>query len=724
MSYRFLLFFAAATAAALHADVRATVVDPHDNPIEGVRVSCGGKTAVTSTAGIFTIPGTSACRATISKAGFATTTVDLTATEAPRITMPLQAATEVVVVTATRTETTPERAGVAASVIPEREIQARDHVPVPDLLREIAGLQVVASGGPGTLTSVYTRGAERTGTLVLLDGVPVNDPGGEINLAHVSSEGLERIEVVRGPESALFGAEAAAGVIQLFTKRGNPEAIVPHGSVEYEHGNFGTDRWLASLAGGSGARLDYALSAAQLHTGGEYANSFYRDTTGTANIGWRFSDATTARGIFREYDAHVGTPGQIAFGPPDTTANELTRNSTVSLSVDDARGAHFLQHAAFGYNRLSDGFNSSLNDVVPVAGLVRDVPGALPRTYFVSLANPTGPVPPGLRLVPSAVYFFPDDSLNITERRSANYQGTWAQSAGALVFGYEYQRQSGDLSGTAASRDHNGLFVNEQKTFGGRLSVSAGFRVEHSSAFGTEFVPRAAASYRLFSTTYLRASAGRGITEPSLYENFVQSEFFHGNPALRPEKTNSYEAGLVQEWAHGRVRTEVSAFRSSFTNLIAFVVDSWQNVQASWARGVETSIEARLPGALAVRADYTRLYTRITSSTSPDSPITGIGEELARRARNSGAVMVSWLPHRWSLVTGARFIGDRQDADFTFGANRNPGYENVFVSASFDITKHITPVLRGDNLLNERYQEALGYPALSRTLIGGLRLHW
>ena len=141
------------------------------------------------------------------------------------------------------------------------------HVNYPmlfDVLREIPGLQVSAYGPPGALAEVFTRGADYTGTLVLLDGVPLNDPGGELHLENLTSEGLDRVEVVRGPESALFGAEAAAGVIQLFTKHGDPENAVPHGSVSYERGSFQTDRWIANLNGGLLSRIDYSLQRVRI----------------------------------------------------------------------------------------------------------------------------------------------------------------------------------------------------------------------------------------------------------------------------------------------------------------------------------------------------------------------------------------------------------------------------------------------------------------------------
>ena len=181
-------------------------------------------------------------------------------------------------------------------------------------------------------------------------------------------------------------------------------------------------------------------------------------------------------------------------------SNEETRQTTVSLRADDSRGSRYFQTFSYGYNRLRDRFNdnepySSEN----LAGLVRDVGSG---TYFVSLLNPAalpaaGQLPPGTRIANATAYFGPYGSLNLTERQTADYQGTLAQSGGALVFGYDFQQQSGNVSGTNASRDHHGFFVNEQYSFGGRLYLSGGARVEHSTAFGTEFVPRGGVSFKL-----------------------------------------------------------------------------------------------------------------------------------------------------------------------------------------------------------------------------------
>jgi len=551
---------------------------------------------------------------------------------------------------------------------------------------------------------------------------------------HLTTQDIDRVEVVRGPQSALFGAEAAAGVVQIFTKRGDPEDVVPHGTVSYERGSFQTDRWIANLAGGDGNRFDYALSASQLHTVGEFQNQYDRDNTGTANLGYRFSNSTQLRGVFRIYDDHVGVPGQVAYGIDDPVPSEETRNETVSLRLDDSRGPNFVQQFSFGFNRLSDRYNDDEPfSMQPLAAFVRNVGGNIPRVYFVQLLNPNSlpsQIPPGLTLVTTDAFFGPSDSLNKTERKIAGYQGTLSHRGGVLVFGYTYQDQSGFLSGTLASRNNNGFFANLQQSFGDRVYLSGGARLEHSSAFGNIGSGRAGASFLIakehgaLSSAFFRVSGGRGVTEPSLLENYAQSPYFHGNPALKPEETTTFEAALAADWFHRRIRTEVTAFRNSFHNLIAFVTDSWQNVSASWARGVETSVQARLPHNLLVTGSYVFLNTRITTSASPESSTTGIGEQLVHRPRNSGSVSLALTPRRWSFVAGGRFAGEFQDSDFTFGVTRNPGYNVVYAAATYQATKHVTPVLRVDNLLNARYEEVLGYQALPRNIIGGIRLNW
>ncbi|MGB6942570.1 MAG: TonB-dependent receptor [Bryobacteraceae bacterium] len=732
----FLLSLSLGLCAGENLQIHGTVLDPSGRPVEAARVTCQNQSVYSNAEGRFTINGADKCDARVEKTGFDSRNVSLAAASDTKITLAIAGRVDTVVVSANRTETTPEQAAVAANVITGQQLEARQYPMIFDVLREIPGLQVDEYGPPGTLAEVFTRGADYTGTLVLLDGVPLNDPGGEIHLENLTSDGLDRVEIVRGPESALFGAEAAAGVIQLFTKHGDAENAVPHGSVSYERGSFQTDRWIANLNGGLLSRLDYMFSASEFHTVGEWPNTFNRNNTGTADIGYKISDNTQLRGVFRAYDAIAGIPGQIAYGIDDPVPNEHERDDTVSLRLDDSRGAHFHQQFTFGFHRLTDRYNDDEPyGEQPLAALVQNIAGPPPAVYLVAVLNPNNlpsVIPPGLALVQTTNYFGGDnDSLNLTERKIAGYQGTFSYRGGALVFGYDYQDQSGNLSGVAAARTNNGFFANIQQNFGRRIFLSGGARVEHSSAFGTIGSGRGGASFLLLgehgplSSTFLRASGGRGVTEPSLLENYAQAPpYYFGNPALRPETTTTYEAALVSEWWGRRVKTEVAAFRNSFRDLIAFVGDTWENIEASWARGVETSVQARVRNNMLITGSYMFLDTRITASTTPESSDTGIGEQLVRRPRNSGSLSVAVTPRRWSLVVGGSLVGERQDADFIFGVTRNPGYQNIYASASYDIAKHFSPILKVNNLLNERYSEVLGYQALSRSVLGGVRIHW
>jgi vitamin B12 transporter len=703
--------------------LRGIVSDPTGRPVEGAQVACGTEIHFTDSAGAFEMP--KPCEATITKPGFAPAKISLG--DESKITLALAPTSDRVVVTATGAPLTLEEAGVAATVFTSADFSA-PHAPfVEDLLRDVPGLNIVQTGQNGALTSLFARGGDYDATLVLLDGVPISEPGGAIDFGHLTTAGFDRMEVIRGPESALFGAAASSGVIQLFTKRGDSESDTLHGSASYERGTFSTDHWSGSLDGGLAKRLDYAFAADQFRSTGELPNDAHRVTSGTANLGFKLTDRTQLRAVFREFDAYTGDPGQVAYGLTDYLANERVRDSSVSIRLDDQRGAHFVQHVLFGYHRYRDIYIDPSTQTDNIAAILRTVPGPTdPYTYFVGMANPNIPTaPPGTFFVNTSYPFFPFSSLELTARENVSYQGTLSHRHGALVFGYEFERQDGVLSPIDVARYDNGFFVNEQYSLTSRISVTAGARLQQSSAFGTEFTPRAAVSFRLPTDTYIRISGGRGIKEPELIENFANTAFYVGNPNLKPETTDSFEAGLFREWFGRRVRTEASYFRNSFKDLIEYDSgvnpNTWVNIDRAWARGVELSGSAKLLRFVSLRAAYTKLYTLVTNDTDP----TQIGLPLVRRPRNSGSVSVELAPKRWTVAAGARFVGERQEDDFVFFAiNRNPGYTFVFADASWQATKHFMPFVGVNNLLNADYQEVLGYPALSRNGAVGMRITW
>lgn len=706
-------------------NVRGVVLDPTARPVEGAKVACGSETISTDSRGQFELTTAKTCDATITKSGFAPTHSHLEDSKDNQVTLALALASDRVVVTATGAPVAIEEAGVAADVFTARDFAARQYPFLQYILRDVAGLNVVQTGHNGGITSVFARGGDSDATTVLLDGVPITEPGGSLDFVHLTSTGLDRMEVVRGPESVLFGAEASSAVIQIFTRHGDPETGVPHGSISYERGSFSTDHWTASLDGGLAKRIDYAFTADQFRSTGEFPNDAYRITTGTANIGFHFSDKTILRAVYRTFDSYTGVPGQVFYGLTDYSANETDRDSSVSVHLDDARGPRFVQKVTFGYHRYRDIFlDTGEGGPYTIAALLRTVPGPIPFVYLVRLVNPSTTVAdPGTTLVTETESLFPSTGLTITDRTSAAYQGTLTHQGGAFVFGYEYERQAGLISEANVARSDNGAFVHEQYALTSRIFLTGGARFQKSSTFGSEMTPRGAVTFRLPTETFFRISAARGIKEPALLENFAHESFFVGNPSLRPEKTNSYEAGLYREWFGRRLRTEVSFFRNSFQDLIEFDFSSypgtWRNVNRSWARGAEVSGTFRLTRYAAVRGAYTKTYTRITQSNAGD-----IGEELLRRPRNSGSISLELTPRRWTLIAGGRFVGERQDDDFVFGVNRNPGYQYVFVSGSWQATRHVAPYIRIENALDEQYQEVLGYISLSRNATGGLRVTW
>jgi outer membrane cobalamin receptor len=695
----------------LFFDVRGTVSDPSGRPVEGAQVACGAETKSTDAHGSFDFPR--ACEATVTKAGFAEKRIALSESGDTAVKLELAAASDRIVVTATRAALPVEDAGVATDIFTAKDFEPARGNFVQDLLRDVPGLNVVQTGRNGGITSVFARGGESDSALVLLDGVPVTEPGGGLDFAHLTSPGLQRMEVIRGPESVLFGAEASSAVIQMFTARGDPEAPRPHGTLVYERGSYSTDHWTAGLNGGFANRVDYALISDQFRTTGEFLNDAFRITSGTANVGLRFTDATQLRAVYRTFDSYTGAPGQVAYGLTNLDANEKARDAAVSVRLDDRRGPRFSQRVQFGYHRYRDTFSDNVAEFYDLSALVK-VSGL--KTYFIGLA------PPGAAgSVPGDGFVFASSGFTFTDRASTGYQGTLSQRRGALVFGYDYERQAGVISATDVERHNNGAYAHEQYAITSRIFVTAGARLEHSSTFGNKFTPRAAVTFRLPTETYFRLSLARGIKEPALIENFARESFYVGNPTLKPEKTTSFEAGLSREWFGRRVRTEVSYFRNRFTDRIEFAfvqpVGTWLNIDRSWARGLEVGGSAKVWRLVNMRADFTRLYTRnVTNLRNP---------EMVRRPRNSGAISLELTPRRWSLMAGARFAGERREDDFVFFAiNRNNGYENVFVNGSWQATRHVELHVRVDNALDERYQEVLGYTALGRNAAGGVKFTW
>ena len=618
---------------------------------------------------------------------------------------------EHVLVSATRGEAVQSTLGVTATVLDRERIEEREASSLATLLHEVPGVSVARAGGVGLHASLFLRGGDSNAARVLVDGVPVNEPGGEHNFGPELPLALERVEIVRGAASSLYGTDALAGVVHLITRRARTGPAEVQGEVE--GGRFD---WLRAQAGVSGrARgFDWTAGGQHVRTDNQEPNSAFRQNGGAVSGGYEGA-RTGLRLVVRGEDSRVGTPGQTAYGRPDLDATFDRTAVVVAGHLRHTRGAlthHFRAgHASMDWvsrnPRDSGAFVPRWND--------REAPFA-----FFDLTDAAG---------------FQND----TSRASGGYQvEAQAGARHLLTAGLDVEREAGALGSRAEpllhpSRTNAGVYVQDRVVVGSRVFATLGGRLERNQSFGTTAVPRAAVAFRArggASPLTLRASAGAGVKEPSFFESFGVSFYARGNPDLRPERSRTFDLGLEQRLLGDRVRAEVVAFHHDYRDQIAYhVMDpgtfqgSWKNLGRTQARGLEVSAEASATPAVRLLARYTLLDGEVKESGDAfANPVYAVGRSLLRRARHQGALSARW--RRGALGAGADLVlvGRRADSDFLgLGLEDNDGYARLDARARLGLPRGLEVLLVGENLLDRRYQEVLGYPALGRSLRVGLR---
>jgi outer membrane cobalamin receptor len=719
----------AATAGAAPA-VTGTVVDSTGRALPRALVTLTGESgAVVATT--FTYPDGSfqidkampaGCQVVASLDGFKTKSEPCGNGTGLQLTLALAPLQESVVVSATRTETPAGQLASSVTVFDEDEIARRQHPAVADLLRSAPGAMVVANGSRGAVASLFVRGGESNYTKVLLDGIPLNEPGGTFDFGSVTTANIGRVELVRGAQSALFGSDAMAGVLQMFTARAEPGA--PTADISVEAGSFGTGRASASAAGRAGA-LDYSVGASRLTTDNEVENSGFDNTTLSGSAGVPIGRNGTLRFTGRAELGEVGTPGQAAFGRPDLDARFERRNGVGGVTFVQTLTPAFTQRATYA---LSVSNQTSAN-------LILDPP------YTPSFEG---------RTAPFEFFDFAFDSYNQLRRHYATYQTDWRLPGGSSAAGTHLLTAAVDWDGERAAlrdrladtaihaaRNNVGLTVQHQAMWP-RLFLTGGLRFEHNDSFGSAVVPRASAAYivrrssGVIGNTRLKASAGLGIKEPTLLQSFSASPFFLGNPDLEPERSRTVDAGIDQHLFGDRATIELTWFDGRYRNIISTRTTSinpftsqYFNIGRTRARGVELSGETSLGGGALVRAGYTLLDSRIVESASPSDPVLGIGRPLFRRARHSGYAGISWTFDRLSADVTGVFVGARADSDFSSlepPLLSNPGFATWDLRAAWRLAGPLSLTVAADNLTNASYMDPLGYPVLGRALRAGARV--
>ncbi|HKK27240.1 MAG TPA: TonB-dependent receptor [Gemmatimonadota bacterium] len=597
------------------------------------------------------------------------------------------------------------------TVLDSARIRAAGALHVLDLLRRVPAAQVVQTGPWGSPASLFLRGGESNYVKVLVDGVPVNQAGGDFDFSSLTTTGVRRIEIVRGPASVLYGSDAVSGVVQIFTDRGRGPPTV-HASARA--GSYASLDGTASVRGGS-ETVRYGASVGRFSTDGTLPyNDAYRNTTATGSVRLLPDPATRATLTARwdAFTAHFPTDGtgRVVDRNQFRDGRSLSAGLTLSRRLSDAVGVRLqlADHEA----------RSHLRDA-------RDGP-----------SDTTG--------------FYANHGDGRQARRSADLRVDLRPTSGTVVsLGGTWERETGrdssrsvspagaSVSRTDGARRDAGAYVQVLSRPVAGLSLTAGARVDDDQAFGTWTTWRAGAAYRLPWGTRFRAAAGTGFKEPTFFESFGSS-FVNGNPELEPEHSRSWEVGARQPLLGDRMALHATWFDQRFEDLIQFTFSppsasapNYFNVPSAAARGLEAGLEARPWGELSLHAGWTWLHTETLDAgfdSGPDATFVE-GEPLLRRARHSGEAGATWTPRSGSSVTvSVTAVGPREDRDFSAYPARRvelPGYVRADLSARWRLLDGgpgrppLAATLRVDNVLDRRYVEAVGFPARGRTILVG-----
>jgi vitamin B12 transporter len=782
-----ILLYVTSSFAASTATIYGTVRDPQGAVIPNATVDlmqAGRKVAsvVTDRLGNYRFPylgiGTYQVHATA--AGFSgrqSEQISLSVNSSPMIdfVLPVGAVSDQIVVTATGTPIPESQVGASVSVISRDRFQNRMDILEP--LEQVPGVQVLQSGQRGAATSIFIRGGNSNANKVLLDGVPLNDIGGVVNFGNIATTGIQEFEVLRGPNSVLFGPDAMAGVVSLTTRRGT--TITPELSYSFDAGNFSTRRNDGSLSG-IFHRLDYLGEISRSDTNNSVPNSRYHDGTYVANLGLALNANTELRFTGRYITAGLGQPNAIQFFGIADDSFEKDQDAFFGVTLQNQTTGRWHNLLRYGAARLR------LQDVNPTPTGIRG-------------AN-------GFRVTGQAILDFagtyPIETSSSTKRDSVYLQSDYSFNShltGLVAFRFENERGFTLAFGgsTPADRDNYSYITELQGNFG-RAYLTLGGSVERNAVFGTTAIPRGSLAFYLvrprssgrLAGTRLNFNFGQGIREPSIFES-NSSLFdllsqpggapqlisqFHIGP-IAAERSRSYDAGFDQFLAGGRVKLSGTFFYNQFTNQIEFVpvtafpllgIPNAVTAQAGFgatinsgdtrALGAEAGIYAALGHGVTARAGYTYLDDVVQRSFTSDAsacafvdlqsfcafnpafpgiPIGAfaplVGARPFRRAPHTGNLEVGYSGKRVNLSVTGYFVSRRDDSTFLsdafFGTtlllpNRNlaPAWQKIDFGGGYRFNLHLQIFTVIENLASQHYEPAFGFPALPLSFRAGFKV--
>lgn len=628
-----------------------------------------------------------------------------------------------VIVSATKTPQPLSEVTSAIEVITGEQMQQKNLKTVVEALRLSPGLAVFQSGGFGTEASVRIRGAQPRHTLVFIDGVIVNSPtAGAYDFANLTAENIDRIEILRGAQSMLYGSDAIGGVINIYTKRG---AGSPTATAFMEYGSFATIREGANLSGAKG-RFDFSGSLSRWDTSSFSAINYRRGASerdgfhnwqGSGKLGVTLPKDGRLEFNLRWYNSDVNIDGFDGNSRPADIfgARQSTRNLIAS-------GSYFQPLTSWWSQRLT--LARANEHLLATSGMV----GRNLDTGQEILADP---------FCAGNTCFFPfQTDLEIINQR-LEWQHNFQIAKPLLVTaGYQFREESGDapgfFGGAQPSRriaSHAG-YAQAQLNLWDRLMMTGGVRQDSYNVFGDATTYRVTGGYLIKETrTKFRTSYATGFRAPTLNDLFFQG---FGNPNLRPEKSKSFDAGIDQSFFEGRLQLTGGYFWNHYHDLIQFAtVPSILcpantfgfcpiNVAEARSQGWELGFKATLMKGLEAWGQYTYTLTR-----NFDTPASSLGSDkrLARWPIDQFSVGLSYQPiDPVRMTVDYRFVGARNN-DLTNTVGQKQGsFGVVNASASYNVTKNMQIYGRVDNLLNQKYEEILFFGTPIRSVYGGVRL--
>jgi len=607
-----------------------------------------------------------------------------------------------VVVTATKTAEPTTHTTVATDVITWEEIQERQQTDVLQILRDVPGMTIVQTSGRGSATSLYTRGGESDYNLVLIDGVKVNNAGGFYDFADLTNTGIERIEIVRGPQSALYGSDAMSSVIQVFTSRGEGP---PQSTFRFRGGSYNTFEEQGRLAGGTKI-YGYSLAFGRVDTDGFLPiNSGYSNTTVASRFDWDGIRDLQLSTTLRYVDGRFHFPTEASgdrFDVLDPRQYQDRSSLVIGPRAIYQTTPWWAQTLQLGYFEQWSTFRDPFDDPPDFGSFL----GTNDEYRLLADYNSTFLLPAVLEVVPTFTLGGYGEIEHLDQK--SNFAGS--------------------VTRVSPSRNAQSFYSQLLLQWREQLFVTSGFRLDDGSTYGTHVDPRFSAAYVVPQIrTKLRGGYGQGLKAPSFEENFGSgSPFDVGNPNLKPEQATSWEVGVDQPLQLAALAAELrlTYFSAEYKNLVAFVSGStpnYFNIQRARANGLEVGLRTFVSDGLSVGGTYTYLDTKVLKTAGSSGTLFVRGEPLLRRPENSGAFLLNYGRDKLNVNFALTLKGYAIDRDFHSDFSGNRVRLSGFVKGDLALSYIVLENRWGlralaieslvQNLFNQNYEEVFGFSA-------------